>query len=253
MEFDLKVFFQDPPRIRDEVKKHIYNISTKFVERVITHVRVLDIERVLPRHLRLVLFNIVPDPQTRVTRNGLCSQKSRIKSISKIFQSAMDATEKHLQGDAKYGGISKQIVKSTHVQFDTHNVKASNTTIVLLSACISEICGIMLNTTLQEMGSQRTMTIDMLLNNCTVHTISNGEKCVNASLSRLLHVLQRPHPQTRTKQEAEPDVLQRKRKLETRVHEPTKLEEKKVSFSQNEKPSRAARPSTPDTCFWEED
>ena len=169
--------------------------------------------------------------------------------MSKIFQSAMDVAERQLQNDAKYGGISKQIVKSTHSRFEQHNVKASNSTIVLLSACISEMCGIMLNATMQQMD-QRTMTIDMVTNKCTVHTLSNGDKCVNSSMLRLLHVLRLPHPLIQSKKE---DTSRKRKQPESGAREPNKLEEKQVSFHQDVVKSKKTRPSTPDNCFWDED
>ena len=71
MEFDLKLFFKEPPRIKEEVKVYMHDTASRIVKRAVEHIKFLQIERILPRHVRIIIFEMTQDPLTRMKRVGL--------------------------------------------------------------------------------------------------------------------------------------------------------------------------------------
>lgn len=248
MEFDLKLFFKEPPRIKEEVKVYMHDTASRIVKRAVEHIKFLQIERILSRHVRIIIFQMTQDPLTRMTRVGLCVQQSKVKNMAKVFQRTIDSTEENLKGDAKYGGIDKKVVKGTQTILDDMEVRYSTGASVCLAACVAEVCGIMLNST-QTLMQERTINLASLQTYATIHCISSGEKCCNSSLVRFLHHLNLPM-QKEIEQTAD-DVkdlpkISKKSTRESPGRKMRRLEEKSVSFSEDK------RPSTPDTCFWED-
>ena len=258
MEFDLKVFFKDPPRIKEDVKAYMHEIASRIVIRAAQHIRTLGIDRILPRHVKIVIFHMTQDPLTRMNRHGLCTQQTKVKSIAKVFQRTIDLAEEALKSDAKYGGIDKKIVKGTQLILTEQNVRHSTGASVCLAACVAEICGIMLNST-QSLMEDRTINLNALHSYSTTHCISTGDKCTNSSLLRFLHYID-----TQVHAEVDPVAMSDSRAKEaeaeakpsTRPESPKRklrrLEEKTVSFDDHASTSLKDRPSTPDTCFWED-
>ena len=248
MDFDLKVFFRDPPRFREDVKIYMHELASQIVKRVILHMKNLEITRLLPRHVSLIIFQMCPDPVTRYTRHGLCVQTLKVKSLSKVFARVLQDTTLALEKDQRYGGIDKKIVKSTTSLIEEAGLKSNSHASVLVAACIAEVCGIMLNDARQL--DKKTITLDILQQSSTVHVLSNGETCVNASLVRFIESIKRPI-QSELIEKREREDAEQKRKRRSKSTDTTRkriaLEEKSVKFSD------ARRPSTPDHCFWEED
>ena len=270
MDFDIKTFFQSPPRIKDEVRIHIQTIATKFVFRFIAFVKMLGLERVLPRHVRVIVFQMCSDPYTIVTRQGLAYQQSRVKNMLRLLQRALDNAEGKLKEDAKYGGIDKRVVKGTSHIFEQESVRASTGGIVCVAACAAEICGLILNATHQKMTDQKTMTLKMIEEYGTMISLSDGQTCAHTSMIRLLHSLNStiaasymtmentPTSDKRNDHENEAKV---KSSREARISaERTsksfrQVEEKNVHFEDNVQRRvsvESRRPSTPDNCFWED-
>lgn len=265
MEFELKIFFNDPPRIREEVKTHVHQLAGLFVDRVADHVQYLQIDRILPRHVRLIITQMVQDPLTRMNRNGLCVQQTKVKNMAKVFQRALDKVEENLQVDARYGGIDKKVVKGTQSCLDKLNIRYSTGASVCIASCVAEVCGIMLNSA-QNLIEDRTLSLQAFQTHSTTYCLSTGERCANSSLIRFLHYLRSPIcrggvAESSKKTECGVAHLE-KHTPNTNVSEPNKkgrplcespnkkqrrLETKTVSFQ------TTPRPRTPDTCFWEDD
>jgi hypothetical protein len=227
----------------------MHDLACRIVKRVISHMKNLEIARLLPRHVPLIMFQMCLDPVTRYTRQGLCVQTLKVKSLSKVFARVIQDTTLAFEKDQRYGGIEKKIVKSTTSLIEEAGLKSNSHASVLVAACIAEVCGIMLNDARQL--DKKTITLEILQQSSTVHVLSNGETCVNASLVRFIESIKRPiECELEEKRERE-DAQQRRKKRTSNSTETTRkriaLEEKSVKFSE------ARRPSTPDHCFWEED
>lgn len=248
MDFDLKVFFEQPPRFREDVKAYMHDLAARFVHRVCQHMDALKIDRLLPRHVSLIIFQMCRDPITRYTRHGLSLQTLRVKTMSKVFAKVLQETEVAIENKEKYGLIDKRIVKGTKDIIEHNGLKTNNAANVLVAACVAEMCGIMLNDARRD--DQKTITLEMLHETATVHVLSNGEACSNVSLIRLITSFQRPlareiKPVKPDPEKGERNVKRRTDDKSTEKRQRT-LEEKSVKFSVH-------RPGTPEHCFWEED
>lgn len=253
MDFDLKFCFTDPPRFKDEVKKYFYRLSTVTIKHIICHMRLLHIERLLNRHVRLIFFQLSQDPVVKYSKAGLVTQTLKIKPLFKVFKSVIDRTEKALENN-KYGNIDKKIVKCTQALFDEYNTKSSHGAVVCVAACIAEVCGIMLNAT-QSLVPDRTLSLQMVHSFSTTHMTSSGQKCMNASLHRFLcHVEQDVAIPRLTPPSSSKPRQQQTARLPDKKKSFKKLEEKTVSFAiMQPARERPPRPSTPVDCFWEDD
>lgn len=279
MDFELKTFFRDPPRLKEEVKGHIHALAERMAKQFIALAKMLNLERLLPRHIRVLVFQMCQDPFTIMTRQGLATQQSRVKNTFRLLQRALDDSESRVKTDPKYGGIDKRIVKGVTAILEEHEVRASQAAIVSISACIAEVCGLILNATHQQMNpDQRTMTLENVQSFGTKVCLSNGEKCFNASLARLLHAIDQVEAQNKWERSIRLDVAPstarpapsstttaRPATSDARRREPTaaraersmrRIEERNVHFnvkSSQRSASEAPRPSTPSDCFWEDD
>lgn len=246
MDFDLKLFFKEPPRFREEVKSHMHELATSFVKRVCEHMKALEIDRLLPRHVSIVVFQMCQDPITRYTRHGLSMQTPRVKPLNKVFARVIQNTEAALETD-KYGLIDRKIVKGTQAIIGECGLKSNAAANVLIAACVAEMCGIMLNDARQR--EKKTITLDVLQEASTIHVLSSGEACTNVSLLRFITSIQRPlFVQSKASAAANDGGGKRKSQQENthiKQYKRRTLEEKSVKFSE--------RPRTPDTCFWDED
>lgn len=257
MDFDLKPFFKDPPRIRDEVRRYIHLLATNIVERIAYHAQMLEVDRMLPRHVRMIIIHMTQDPLTRMNRNGLCIQHTKVKTMSRVFQRALDDAETNLKTDSKYAGIDRKIVKGSQAVLTRLNLRFSAGASVCIAACVAEICGIILNST-HTLMEDRTVSLSALQTYGTTHCLSSGEKCVNSSLVRFIHsIFTPPHPElfrlkekapVHAKQPPSPAPPAPKHKIarESPSKKLRRLESKSVSFHMDK------RPTTPDICFWED-
>ena len=241
MDFDLKPFFRDPPRFREDVKKYMHEVANRIVWRVCQHMSALGVDRLLPRHVHLIMFQMCQDPVTRYMRHGLSAQTNRVKPMCKVFAKVLQETSAAIEQEHKNGHIDRKIIKGTHKIIEDYGLKSSAAATVLVASCVAEVCGIMLNVARQR--DAKTMTLDVLREASTTHILANGESCKNISLARFIASVYRP---TWAELEAQREDT-RKRKSEAALSKQFKrrsLEEKRVQFT--------ARPSTPDHCFWED-
>ena len=248
MDFDLKSFFVESPRIKDEVRAHMHQLATTIVIRFVAYAKQLQVERILPRHVRMIAFQMAQDPLLRCSRQGLCVQKTAIKSLQRILTRAFDDVDNALKQEIKHGGIDRKIVKQTGLLLEKHDQKASTAAVVSIAACVAEICGVMLNSTAQNM-TEKTMTLSLIHEHACTHITSSGERCRNASLHRFLVTLDRPlmHAVQAVRTAQTSDKKTGKRKAEPPREQPSARpkSEKAVHF-------HSARPTTPDNCFWDD-
>ena len=280
MDFDLKYFFEQPPRFKEEVKVYMHSFATEFVKRAALHAKVMKIERMLARHVPLIAFAMSEDPVTRYTSKGLCMQQHKIKSVLKIFQRALADVNQSIRNDPKYGNIDKKIVKGTAQVLELEGVRASPAAVVYLAACLGEICGIMLNCTQLHMQEQKTVSLTMLKQMSMTHQLSTGEWCINVSLMRFIHSIFTSPPSLapnaeKSKSSAHKRSRDAARSIEERsvsfaddsgannqdewvpcatAHDERKKKSRGLGNDQRGKEDRVVeRPSTPEWCFWEED
>lgn len=271
MDFDLKFFFKEPPRFKEEVKLYIHEFATAFVRRTAQYAKIMTIERLLPRHVLLIMFAVSQDPITRYTDRGLCLQQHKIKSVLRVLQRALLNVNQNIQLDPKYGCLDKKLVKGTAQVLEEEGVRTSTAATVYLATCLAEVCGIMLNCTHMHMHDQKTVSLAVLKEMSMIHQLSSGEICTNVSLMRFIHSITHPPP----------SISSNHAKSVKRVREESaycQIEERNVSFADsktddewvpcalirsdknrhqvNHKDAHSkaqARPSTPDVCFWDDD
>jgi hypothetical protein len=247
MDFDIKLFFKTPPRIKEDLKSHVHHIGEQIVDKCIHHLKQMGVERVVPKYVHMVFFHMAQEPFTRVTRNSLCIQQLKIKPVQKVFARVFHDCE---QSESKNAGIDKKIIKYVSAKLSEHNLKFNPQAVVQIAACTGEICGILLNCTAVMMENEKTMTLKHFNDNSCTYCLSNGSKVLNHSLVRFLHYIKQPNPDCRTI-----DVSKKRKCAQTsaeaekdaRTYKPQRLETKQVSFTAD------CRPKTPTYCFWEED
>lgn len=223
MDLDIKLFFKDPPRMKEDVKRHIRDVGASIVARCVHHLHRMKIDRATAKHVQFVFFHMAQEPLSRVVRTSLCVQQLRIKTMQKVFARVCRECE---ASEEKNAGIDKKIIRYVTTQLKAHGMKFSPQAALQLSACVAEICGILLNCT-AGMMTEKTMTLSHFYDNSCMYCVSNGTPVLNNSLVRFLHYVNQPMPEW-----APIDSKQQQPKpKERQVYKTQKLEMKHVSFA----------------------
>lgn len=237
MEIDPKCFFENPPRMKEDLKDYIKNLSEQIVTKILCFCdKLFPNERLNSKHIKLAILAMSVEPVTAYNRNGLCVQNVKLKPISKILCKSIDSGVTFMS-ENKYGNTDKKIYKGCLKLIK--NIKHNSTAVIALSVSVSQICGILMQSSLENSCASKTLTLESVKENGIKHKSTNGCTLPYSSLIRFLNVVEFFEPRTVTMI----DVTKKKKDVKTKLES---LEIKpKVSFKDN-------RPSTPEHCFWED-
>ena len=245
MEFDPKCFFDNPPRMKEDLKEYIKELSKKIVFKIKKFSENLcDGERISSKHIKLILLSICPEPITVYNRQGLCSQKYQMKPIYKVLIKAIDEAVGTIEND-KYCGIEKKIVRGTQQILKNSSSKYSPTGIIAVAVVVSTICGIILQSSVDLLSDTKTLNYDSVKANGVYHKSSSGQIYPYSSLIKFLNVVEIFEPQSveQVKKDKKPKEIKHSRESQNL----------KVQFKKQCTPTiKQERPSTPDNCFWED-
>lgn len=244
MDFDPKCFFENPPRMKEDLKEYIKDLAEKIVYKFRVFCDILfENERITPKHIKSIVFAICPDPITTYNRQGLCSQKVLLKPVYKVLCKSID--QAIASEDTKYGGLDKKIVKSCSKYLS--ELKTSSNTAVALAAIVSTICGIVLQSAQDNIPNVKTMTLESVRQYGTVYSGSNGQYPYS-SLIRFLKIIEVFNP---TPIISKPVVSKPKKEIKPAIVY-DRLQSKSVHFKKEDRQIKRPRPSTPENCFWED-
>jgi len=240
MDFDPKCFFEQPLRMKEEVKDYLKDMSYNVLNKLIVYSQIMfPSERITPKHLQMIVLAMSVDPVTCYNRQGLCIQNTKIKTISRVLCKSISTAIQNTETD-KYGGLDKKIYKSCVKILKEQNCSFSSQSIVAFTAIISEIIGIVLQSTIDNTQNVKTLTLELIKKEGTLHRNSTGTIYPYGSLIRFINIVDTFSPHAISK-----PVKKTKSILKT----------PKVSFQSidNNQSKISNRPTTPDNCFWESD
>ena len=185
MNFDLQAFFETPPRFRTEAKDYIHMLALAMLKRLIHCAENMSISRVLPRHVRLIMIHLCEEPLTKYNKNGICLQQHKMKPMYVLFKKVIDRALEEIENGNKRANIQAKIVRNVTNMLKTRGIKFSPASAVCFSACIAEICGILLHSS-TKYSDERTITTNMLREKGIVYKTSHGEICTNIPFKRFL-------------------------------------------------------------------
>lgn len=246
MDIDPKCFFENPPRMKEDLKEYMRKLAESVVFKIVTFSkRLFPNERLFCKHIKLAILAISPDPITIYNRNGLCVQNVKLKPICKVLCKAIDNATSCLD-DNKYGNTDRKIYRSCARMLKQLEVKTNNSATVALTAVISQVCGILMQSSLENSGSIKTLTLETVEEKGIKHKTTSGDMIPYSSFIRFLHMITNFEPSEYLlkckpkKQECKSLSVKHVESLEMKP---------KVSFQQR----ASTRPSTPSHCFWEDD
>lgn len=190
MEFDVKCFFVDPPRVKEEVRTYMQQVATRIVQRFAVLCRMLQVDRVHPPHVTLVFAQMAPEPRTQYSRQGLCAVRPAVRPMTRIFRKVVETTMVKVEEGDKYGGVERRLLRSTGVCLRGAHVKATPAAVACVAACVSEVCGLMLNAAHRQM-TERTLTLDAVRRHACEQTVAK-RVATHTSLREFLECLERP-------------------------------------------------------------
>lgn len=251
MDFELKHLLKDAPRFREDVKTEVHTIAKQIVERCCMISSWLKIERLLQRHVLLIFMQMACDPQVRMTRNGICKQHSKIKSMSKLFQQSILKTTEGLAEDARYGQVDKRLVKGVRKILDDMQIRYSVAAAILISGCIRDVCRILLTCTNTSLtADSKTINLQNFKNFSCKYKLSSGEVCENDSLIRFLHSIKALNTFPSEFQTKQPKI---NKKVKISDREPCDEETSPIHERQDRRVSFTSSDKSPqDLCFWED-
>ena len=246
MDFDPKCFFENPPRMKEDLKEYIKDLSKKIVEKIRKFSENLcNGERISSKHVKLILFALCPEPITVYNRQGLCTQNFKMKPIYRVLIKAIDEAVQMIETD-KYGGIEKKIVKGTQHILKSSSIKYSLSGAIAVAATVSTICGILLQSSVDLLSDAKTLNYDSVRTNGVYHKSSSGQIYPYSSLIKFLNIIEILEPLS-----VEANKKDKKNKESIKYNrEPLKVHFQAQKFTPDK--NQQQRPSTPDNCFWED-
>ena len=249
MDFDPKCFFENPPRMKEDLKDYIRDLSKKILIKFMKYYETLfHGEKLQAKHVKYIIIAICPDPVTSCNRQGICIQQNKLKPFYKVLFKSIDTALSNFSDENvpnnKYGGLDKKLVKNC-IQ-SLKGIKTSHQGILAMGAVISTVCSIMLQNSIHS--DIKTLTLDILLANGMTHKSNTNQKSYPySSLMRFLGVIESFEP---LKVNSPPPKKKDEEKDKHKVHFTNKKSfTPKLNKTLKEKHER---PSTPENCFWED-
>lgn len=279
MEFDPKCFFANPPRMQENLKQKMKLLAEKIVLKIINSAKTFECTKINENVVKLMCIQICNDfivvwnPKT-----GINIQNTKVKDMTRVIARAIDTTIELVEAGDKNGGLEKKIVKGVASVLEKKNMKSTQSGKVALAAVVSEICGVMLQSAMQNCVD-KTLTVDHIEKYAVMYTNSSKESCVNGSLIRLLHAIntdesgnlsifdstivkdiqdiktkKKENERKKEKEQVENERKKEKEKdqLEDHIREALGKNHVKKEVTFKPKQDKPPRPQTPDLCFWED-
>ena len=183
LEIDVRSFFTDPPRLKEEVKLFIHRFLHLFYDKLLSIFKAMNISRVHVVDVRMAIFICVKDPILMYTNEGLFVQQTKLRSMHRILSRSIDKAMEH---DGNVGGINRKFIRMCKTHFKTKtNMCLTMEAVVAIVACATETCGIVLNTANRHTAT-KTLTLKDVKATYYRYKTSGGEQCINNSLIRLM-------------------------------------------------------------------
>ena len=268
MEFDPKCFFETPPRMQESVKHFFKKLAHDILSSLILTARTLRIEKLTEQNVKILLLQVGNDSIISYEpKHGIVTQLSHVRHICKIVCKSID----NIDTKDKYSNLDKKIVKGVATILDEYGIKASNGGKLALSAVVSEICGICIQSSAQSL-TEKTLTLENVQNNAFLYRSTRDVTYINDTLFRFITYVmpdsKLPIPkiipeQKKTTAEDEPkqnfEQFRKPKPVKRTLDESDKekkpivsILKKEVKFANTNPQQPSSRPRTPDTCFWED-
>lgn len=245
MELDPKCFFENPPRMKEDVKDYMKLLAKLMVTKLKKfHMTLFGSERLNSKHVKLIVLAMCPDPITTYNRQGLCNETSKLKPICKVLCKDVDTAMLEFTNGDKLGGTDKKIFKGCKKILE--DVPCSQNGIVAVSSIVSTICGILLQSSIENCKDIKTLTLEMVKTEGVNHKASNGVTYPYNSLMRFLSIVESFEPLSI------PETTKMKKNDAKHLDTPKKAKHLKVSFTNENAMKQNPRPSTPENCFWDD-
>ena len=245
MDFDPKCFFEKPPRMKDDLKLYIRTMADRIVYKITQLCLFVNNDKIGTKQIKHIILLLCVDPITCYTRDGLSYSQGTLRSMSRILLKAIDRAQQYVENGDKYGNMDKKMVKCVQSILTDGQVKFGSSGVISITACVSEVCGLLLHATYKGMNYPKTLTLEGLKTYGTTHFSESSSKSVtNASLIRLLHVLEQDHFNICSDKSVD------KTKYAQESSKNVSFEGDKVSACFWQSAAGEERPGTPD-CFWE--
>lgn len=195
MDIDAKIFFETPPRMKEDVKEYVRTLAATLVGKFVQMARIMfGDERIHSKHIKWIVLALCPDPITMYNRNGLCVQNVKMKHFSKVLCKGIDdAVEAMAQN--KYGEVDKKIHRGCAKL--AADIKCHASAIVALASIVSQTCGILMQSAVENYGDVKTLTLECIKEHGVMHRSSSGDVIPYSSFMRFLNMVQHFQPRSR--------------------------------------------------------
>lgn len=190
MDFDPKCLFEDPPRMKEDLKQHMRKISDRIIRKILMFASILfEDERLTESHVQTIILAMSFEPITVYNRQGLCIENNKLKSVHKILVKDIEnMTTACETTDKKYGGLDKKMVKSCTRHVKSLHSKISSKGILAIACVVIKICGILLESCMSNSDGVKTLTLELFMKESVHHKANSGNVYPYSSMMRFLHV-----------------------------------------------------------------
>jgi hypothetical protein len=180
---DVKQILKSAPRMKDDAKEYIKQISCKIIKKI-QHfcVMMFPNTQLEKKHAKIAFLCLSFGPLTCFNRQGLCCENVKLKPIEKIVLRCIDS-EIENSLDSKIVSACKELLcDSSTLRCTTEFVKA-------VTIGVTNIITIMLQSTSHN-NDHKTMTLEDLHEKATSYKNTKSELVPYVSLKRMLHLVE---------------------------------------------------------------
>lgn len=191
MDIDPKKFFDDPPRMKEDVRIHLRDTNNAVLTYIYDVLYKLQIDTVAPKHVKAAIVCMTNDLVTMYVRDDLLVQSSRIKPLTALLCRSVDRAISRLADGCKYGRVDKKVVKFVEHVDREQALKVTPAGKVAIASVVYEICDMLLQSASFELDrdkSIQTLSSEHMRVSEGIVRLKHGDRYVHAALLRFLAV-----------------------------------------------------------------
>jgi hypothetical protein len=191
MDIDPKKFFDEPPRMKEDVRIHLRDTINAILSHIYAVLYKLQLDTVGPKHVKVAIVCMTNDLVTMYVRDDLLVQSSRIKPLTALLCRSVDRAISRIADGCKNGRVDKKVIKFVEHFDRDHALKVTSAGMIAIASVVYEICDMLLQSASFELDrnkSVQTLSSEHVRVSEGIVRLKHGDRYVHAALLRFLAV-----------------------------------------------------------------
>ena len=191
MDIDPKKFFNEPPRMKEDVRIHLRDTINAVLTHIYDVLHKLQLDTVAPKHVKVAIVCMTNDLVTMYVRDDLMVQSSRIKPLTALLCRSIDRAISRIADGCKHGRVDKKVIRFVEHVDREHALKVTPAGKIAIASVVYELCDMLLQSASFELDrdkSIQTLSSEHMRVSEGIVRLKHGERYVHAALLRFLVV-----------------------------------------------------------------